>query len=326
MGMQRIAAAAGVALVGLTGAYALTIPRQTVEYTVTSVPTPVPSSVQIQAPQEVSVLFAGDMMFDRSVRQYAEKYGGDYLFDCIQPTLDQADVVVANLEGPITNKTSMSVGSIPGGENNFTFTFPISTASLLKAHNIDVVNLGNNHITNFGISGVRSTIATLEAAGVGHFGDPLTNAVFQQDINGVQLSFINYNEFEPPGVGTASTTLAQIAQERALGRLPIVYTHWGVEYATTSPAYITRLAHKFVDAGAAAVIGSHPHVVEQSEKYRGVPIYYSLGNFIFDQYFSYDVSHGLLLVLTISNTGVVGAKEIKTVLTNDRKVCLDTKA
>lgn len=317
-GVQRAVAAAGVTLVGLFGAYALTLPRQTFEY---STPTPTPLPQTIEVPKEATVLFAGDMMFDRSVRQYVEKYGGDYLFECIQPTLDTVDFVVANLEGPITDKPSVSVGSVPGGENNFTFTFPLHTAPLLKAHNIGAVSIGNNHITNFGISGVRSTIAALEAAGVGHFGDPLTNTVFQKDIHGVQLSFISYNEFEPPGVGTASTTLAQIAQERALGRLPIVYTHWGIEYATTSPAYITRLAHRFVDAGAAAVIGSHPHVVEQSEWYKGAPIYYSLGNFIFDQYFSYDVSHGLLLVLTISNTGVVGAKEIPTVLTNDRRVC-----
>ena len=304
----------GIGIAVLAGAlvvtYALAVTR---EY--------LPPPVEPHEAPQATVLFAGDMMFDRTVRQYAEKYGGDHLFSCIDATLAEADLVVANLEGPITDSPSVSVGSTPGGEGNFTFTFPISTAALLAKHNITVVNLGNNHIENFDADGVRSTTAWLSNAHVEYFGDPLKHSVVRKDIHGILLSFINYNEFLPPGIGTYSTTLEQIRDEEAAGRMPVVYTHWGVEYATEAPAYVIDLAHAFVDAGAIAVIGSHPHVVEQSEIYKNIPIYYSLGNFIFDQYFSADVMSGLMVELTFGTSGVTNAREIPIALKRDRTVC-----
>lgn len=314
MSIRHAALAAWVALTVLCGGYVLFAVRESPEQH--------PALSTIFAPQkQATVLFGGDMMFDRSVRQYAEQHGGDYLFGCMDATLASADLVVANLEGPITASSSVSVGSTPGGIGNFTFTFPTSTAPLLLKHNVTLVNLGNNHIENFDSDGVRSTIEWLNSAGVRYFGDPLSHAVAREDVKGVKLSFINYNEFLPPGVGTASITLEQIRTEKAAGRLPVVYTHWGIEYATTAPAYIVDLAHEFVDAGAVAVIGSHPHVVEQVETYNNTPIYYSLGNFIFDQYFSQDVTHGLMVELTFTPSGVSNAREIPIELNRDRTVC-----
>ncbi|HVY72691.1 MAG TPA: CapA family protein [Candidatus Paceibacterota bacterium] len=312
MSLKHIALAIWVALTVLFMAYALFVVQESSGHEIIS---------SIVPHKEARVLFGGDMMFDRSIRQYAQQYGGDYLFDCIDGTLAGADLVVANLEGPITASPSVSVGSTPGGEGNFTFTFPISTAALLLKHHIGLVNLGNNHIENFDSAGVVSTIHWLSDAGVQYFGDPINHTVVQKDINGVKLSFINYNEFLPPGIGTASTTLAQIRAEKDAGRMPVVYTHWGIEYATTAPAYVIALAHQFVDAGAVAVIGSHPHVVEQSETYNNAPIYYSLGNFIFDQYFSHDVTHGLVAELTFTPSGVSNTREIPIELSRDRKVC-----
>ena len=81
------------------------------------------------------------------------------------------------------------------------------------------------------------------------------------------------------------------------------------------------MAHQFVDAGAAAVIGSHPHVVAEHETYKGAPIYYSLGNFIFDQYFSSAVRRGLLLKLTLNANGIIDVQEIPVVLSKDKTVC-----
>ncbi|OGC88094.1 hypothetical protein A2419_01305 [Candidatus Adlerbacteria bacterium RIFOXYC1_FULL_48_26] len=258
---------------------------------------------------EATVLFAGDAMFDRTVRLTAERQGGDYLFECISPTFKTADLVVLNLEGPITSTSSLSVGSVPGGPGNYTFTFPTSTAALLAKHGVGVVNIGNNHIRDFGNTGTLSTMEFLSAAGVQYFGDPITHTVARKDIQDARLSLINYNEF----IGysqAASITLSQIHAEAAAGRLPIVYTHWGIEYATTTPSSIRELAHQFVEAGAVAVIGSHPHVVGESEVYNRAPIYYSLGNFIFDQYFSYETTHGLMVAITFSNGRIKGVREI----------------
>lgn len=268
---------------------------------------------------EITVLFGGDMMFDRSIRIATEEKGGDFLFSCIDPTLEGADLVVANLEGPITENLSQSVGSAIGAPDNFTFTFPLSTAKLLYSHHIRIVNIGNNHILNFGNDGVRSTMSTLAEAGVGYFGDPLSSSSAAGSFNHVRLAFINYNEFVHRG--EASTTIAHIQEARVAGQLPVVYTHWGIEYATTSPERIHTLAHQFVDAGAAIVIGSHPHVVEEHEVYKGVDIYYSLGNFIFDQYWNDDVRHGLLVQATFTASGVMSIKEIPIVLGSDRRTC-----
>ena len=274
-----------------------------------------PAPAQVHA----TVLFGGDMMFDRTIRSTMEQKGGDFIFSCIDSVLQDNDLVVANLEGPITATSSRSVDSKIGAPDNFTFTFPLSTAALLAAHHISVVNLGNNHILNFGADGVRSTEFALTNAGVRYFGDPLVQSVDVENAHGIALALINYNEFEPSS--TASTTLAQIRQAKAFGQIPVVYTHWGVEYATTSPHYVQVLAHRFVDAGAAIVIGSHPHVVEDHEQYRGVDIYYSLGNLIFDQYWNAAVSHGLMLQVTFDTSGVKKVQEIPVVLQRDRRTC-----
>jgi poly-gamma-glutamate capsule biosynthesis protein CapA/YwtB (metallophosphatase superfamily) len=314
-------------------------------------------------PQRATVIFGGDMMFDRSVRLVTDVMGGDFIFSCIDYVLKGADLVVANLEGPITEHDSISASSTPGDEYNYTFTFPPSTAELLYSHNIRMVNLGNNHILNFGNSGAKSTTQFLKDAGVGYFGQPavmsaksfaqeksaacpfaalcggwakpgeqLMQTVSVSIVHGIPLAFINYNEFSfaplkplAEAGSNASTTILQIQNARASGYIPIVYTHWGIEYATTSSAYSRELAHSFVDAGAEIVIGSHPHVVEEHEIYNGKYVYYSLGNFIFDQYFSDDVQNGLLLQITFGKGGAEIIKEIPVKLGRDRRTCPATR-
>jgi poly-gamma-glutamate capsule biosynthesis protein CapA/YwtB (metallophosphatase superfamily) len=276
--------------------------------------------LDIQQPH-TTILFGGDMLFDRSIRTAIDAKGGDFIFSCIDPLLSREDLVVANLEGPITGSASRSVGSVTGSSNNFIFTFAPSTAALLLAHNIHIVNIGNNHILNFGWMGLASTTQILADAGVGYFGDPLHSTVASGQFNHVPLSFINYNQFAPgSSIKTAAQTIKNIKAAREAGAIPIVYTHWGSEYI---PATVDEktLAHAFIDAGAEMVIGSHPHVVQESEVYKGKYIYYSLGNFIFDQYFSDAVRHGLMLEVTFTQDGVASVKEIPIELERDRRTC-----
>ncbi len=278
-----------------------------------------PQLVQVA---QATVLFGGDMMFDRSVRTTMKWKGDDFVFSCIASFLQEQTLVVANLEGPITAHASLSATSTPGDLHNMTFTFPLSTADLLYRHNIRMVNLGNNHIENFGTGGVHSTVAMLASEQVDYFGDPIAHRVATTEIGEIPLAFINYNEFAGNSAQNASTTISQIRAARATGYLPVVYTHWGIEYETISPQYLRDLAYRFVDAGAEIVIGSHPHVVADHELYRGKHIYYSLGNFVFDQYFSPEVSHGLLLQVVFTPAGVGDIKEIPIVLNRDRTTCV----
>src|SRR3990167_7071223 len=178
-----------------------------------------------------TVLFGGDMMFDRYIRQTMDNYGGNFIFSCIADVLSSADLVVANLEGPITEYTSVSARSEIGSPENFIFTFPPESAELLARHNIRLVNLGNNHILNFGWEGERSTRAALRVARISYFGSPAEQFIAMENLNGVLFAFINYNEFLPTSVrlsiyGTTDDsiygTLEDIQRVRAAGYLPII--------------------------------------------------------------------------------------------------------
>lgn len=268
----------------------------------------------------VTVLFGGDMMFDRTVRTKMEQKGGAYIFSCIDELLRNQDMVVANLEGPITDFDSISATSSPGDAYNYTFTFDQSTAALLHEHNFSLVNLGNNHILNFGREGVVATKRYLQDADVGYFGDiPGDFLVQKRVVRGMSLTFIGYNEFG----GDSSKTMEAIRAANTAGELPIVYAHWGDEYASTTPARIRTLAHSFIDEGAQLVVGSHSHVVGEHEVYAGKHIYYSLGNLVFDQYFEPAVMRGLMIEVRF--TPYVGpvVREVPVDLLRDRRTCPD---
>jgi poly-gamma-glutamate synthesis protein (capsule biosynthesis protein) len=254
----------------------------------------------------VTMLFGGDMQFDRYIRSVTTKRGGAFVFDGLRSELQKADLVVTNLEGPITDSTSVSETSTEGSHDNYVFTFPPETAALLKRENIRLVNIGNNHILNFREDGVRQTQGSLEAAGVESFGSPLegdTRYVIR-DIRGTRIAFVNYNQFVSRGRKKA---LEDIAAVKERSDFLVVYTHWGKEYVEATPE-MKELAHTFVDAGADLIIGSHPHVVQESEIYRGKAIYYSLGNLIFDQYFRPETQTGFLVRATFD----LADKEITT--------------
>jgi len=274
--------------------------------------------------QEARIIFVGDMMFDRTIRTTMQEYGGDHLFSCIDYVLLEADLVVGNLEGPISNFPSRSVGSKPRDENNFTFTFPTSTATLLYEHNIRLVNLGNNHIANFGREGMVQTKSWLTAAGVQYFGDPQSaeaERVARVQVNGVSFSFVNWSEWTSD---KTDHTVAQVRAEHEAGRMVVVYTHWGEQYVPP-PERVKILARQFVDAGAEIVIGTHPHIIQEHEIYSGKHIYYSLGNFIFDQYWNEEVRTGLLLDAVFDGKGIRSVEEKETWLQRDRSTCLKTE-
>ncbi len=278
----------------------------------------VPSLLPTPAGTEARIFAGGDMIFDRKIRVVSEARGADYPFSCIDPLIKQADFAVANLEGPITNNASRSVGTAPGSFDNYFFTFPTTTGALLVRHNFRAVGIGNNHILNFGYAGLLSTQVNLSRAGLGFFGGVEGNeGIYESDDNGVPLAFVGYNEF---GGGTVAEVANNIKKEHDAGRVVIVYAHWGDEYIDASPR-LRPVAELFSQSGAAAIIGMHPHVVLPHEYIGDTLVYYSLGNFIFDQYFSDDVDHGLTLILTVTKDGHVTAEEHPVTLNRDGTTC-----
>jgi poly-gamma-glutamate synthesis protein (capsule biosynthesis protein) len=266
------------------------------------------------------ILFGGDMMFDRTIRIAMEEKGGDFILSCLDSVLKGKDLVVANLEGPITTNDSISRNSMPGDGNNFTFTFPPETARLLYDHNIRMVNLGNNHIMNFRRAGLLETKKYLDEAGVDYFGDPDLSdmdRVVRKDINGIPFSFINWSDWTSDN--TDITAMA-VKKEHEAGRVVVVYTHWGEEYVPATDRQ-KKLARNLIDEGAEIIIGSHPHVVQEHEIHKGKHIYYSLGNLIFDQYWMDAVTHGLMVEVIFTKDGVRLVKEIPVVLQKNRQTC-----
>ena len=273
----------------------------------------------------IQLLFIGDIMLDRGIRYYAQKNGGkDFIFEKISSTLLESDLVIANLEGPITNNKSVSLGTIPGSENNYFFTFEPSWANVLYKNNIKAVNLGNNHILNFGQNGLESTEKYLGYANIKYFNSPSGSRSVNLLINGIKVALVGFNEFSQQNESESQNTINEIKRVKEQSDIIIVFSHWGVEYSSTVDETIKNVAHSFIDSGADLVIGCHPHVVQPSEVYNGKRIYYSLGNFIFDQHFNKDVRKGMGVVVSIDkNTKEMNFDEKRFYLQGNGKTILE---
>ncbi len=243
--------------------------------------------------QRLSLFVAGDIMLDRSVllkTQAAKDFRHPFLL--IDPVMSKYDLKLANLEGPITTFTSIANGT---GGARLTFTFSPEFLEPLKQR-FDILSLANNHTANFGKKGLDQTREFLETIGIAHFGDPNNTPGFLSVTtthNGISLGLVGYHQLVQHGFGDV---LAEVRQLAPLVDILIVMPHWGEEYIEDQPTTRqTAEAHQLIDAGATMVIGAHPHVVQPIEIYKDKVIFYSLGNFIFDQYFSEETMTGLAL-------------------------------
>lgn len=240
-----------------------------------------------------SLTFFGDLMLGRHVRTLMDSNSLDYPFENLdQNLLKSNDLLIANLEGPVAKKAVATSKEIA-------FRFLPDIIPLLKKYHFDAVSSANNHSYDMGAQGLVDTYELLPLGGVNVFGNPkelTSQSVWKTEVNGQKLAFLGLNDTDFNL--KIPETIKLIQQLKAEGRKVIVYIHWGVEYQHKPQESQVELAHSFVDAGASAVLGHHPHVVQSFEIYNQAPIFYSLGNAIFDQYFSPDVQEGLVVNLT----------------------------
>jgi len=252
--------------------------------------------VQAQKNQELKpqqILFVGDIMLDRNVEALMEKNGDNYPFEKIADFLAKQDLVVANLEGPIVKSPENF------GEHALKFAFNAQTSSVLKDNHINLISLANNHILNMGQTGLKETKEYLTQSQINYFGDPLKCGL---DLSYIQdnIIYLGFNKTFSSGCQDADI-LKSVKEARSQNpdKFLIVNMHWGSEYKTVNSKSQQDLAHQLIDAGADLIIGHHPHVVQNIELYKNKLIFYSLGNFIFDQYFSKNVQQGLAVGLEI---------------------------
>ncbi len=256
-------------------------------------PLSLPQDVNTVFPQEqeLNLLAVGDIMLDRSVFLKTQK-ALDYNFPFLKITdwLQDFDLRIGNLEGPITDFQSVANGT---GANRLIFTFSPQFLQPLKT-NFDFFSLANNHTKNFGLRGLEQTRNYLVQERIGYFGDPENTEDYLStttEKNGFRLAFVGYHGLVENGL---PEVLTEIKKLREQNDFIIVYPHWGVEYETTKISSRQRSeAHQLIEGGADLIIGTHPHVVQPEEEYLGKKIFYSLGNFIFDQYFSAETMQGL---------------------------------
>jgi poly-gamma-glutamate capsule biosynthesis protein CapA/YwtB (metallophosphatase superfamily) len=249
--------------------------------------------------QDVAVLDAvGDIMLGRTVGRTIEMNGPRYPFEAVEPLLAGSDLRIGNLELPLTSRGQPA-------RKDYVFRAPPSVAAGLSAAGFGLLTLANNHMLDYGIEGLLDTIDTLDRAGVGHVGAGRTVEEAHEPViltvNGLRLAFLSYvntpNDGRSgwvaesmragpttPGVawGTPDVVARDVAAARAHADLVIVAIHAGWEYTPTPNPVQRGLGYAAVEAGAALVLGAHPHVLQGIEFYHNVPIVYSLGNFVFD--------------------------------------------
>lgn len=248
--------------------------------------------VFVEPKKELSILAFGDVMLGRYVRVLMDKYGMDYIFKGVKDEngkfFTDADIVHANLEGPIFNEGRK-------GGTSMVFAFNKDVAPFLKENGFDVVSIANNHSLDMRNEGRDTTISALNDAVLGWCGNPSyadINSVYYGEKNNVKFAFVCFQDITTKLNIDDATALISAVKKNV--DYVIVSIHWGYEYShSPNTKRQKEPGHAFIDSGADLVIGHHPHVVQPFEIYNDKFIFYSLGNFVFDQYWSLDTQEEL---------------------------------
>lgn len=253
----------------------------------------------VEVPAEPIVLaFAGDVNLDeesKPVARYDKVNKG--ILGCISEELvyemNNADIFMLN------NEFAYSTRGTRIKEKSYTFRAYPKRVEILKEMGVDIVSLANNHALDWGIDALLDTFTTLEEAGIDYVGAgrnidrakaPIYYTIGDKTIAYVAASRVIYavdwyaTDTRPGMIGTYDPTLflETIKEAKENSDYVVAYVHWGVERTHEPVKYQKDLAKAYIDAGADAVIGCHPHVMQGIEFYKGKPIAYSLGNYWFN--------------------------------------------
>lgn len=252
-----------------------------------------------------TLVLGGDVMLNQ-VKPTADVFKG------IEKLVRSADLAYANLEIPFTSvkkSTSRKSAAELKARTQFILKADPGHAPNFAAAGFDAVSLGNNHAMDYRAEGLAEFIGLLDKHRIGWFGAGKNWAESRRlrvfTVGGVRVGFLSFLSFNNPasmrkctpatatGAGIATLTITGLADEEATQRiraivdaakkdcdLLAVCLHWGIEKQPQPAPNQVRLGRMFVDQGADLVIGSHPHVLQPGELYKGKPIVYSLGNLV----------------------------------------------
>jgi poly-gamma-glutamate synthesis protein (capsule biosynthesis protein) len=213
--------------------------------------------------------FGWDWTFDHEFERQKGDYG--YFFRNVKDIFEADDLTIVNLETTLTTATKKA-------EKKFRFKADPSYVEILKQGSIEAVSIANNHTLDYLDKGYKDTLAALDEAGVGYFGYEHRYITQVRDIKIGVLGFYSMKVTDE-----LKDEIKQAIEElRNEGTdLVIVMFHWGIERAYKPNSVQKELAYHSIDCGADLVLGSHPHVLQDIEEYKGKQIVYSLANFCF---------------------------------------------
>ena len=273
-----------------------TVPREeraTLKFDIKPASTPEPDTVKI--------LIAGDVLLGRTVTIESLDKNNDptFPFLFVKEIMADSDLSFMNLESPI-------VTQCPRIYEGYKFCAPPEMLEGLVVSGVDVVTLANNHTYNFGKEGFNETISYLNSKGVDSVG---YGNFIEQKVGDTTFGFLGF-DFLTNTPTQADYDLVSESDKKV--DVLIVGVHWGVEYVDTPNDYQVAIAKNLVDSGADLIAGHHPHWIQSIDEIEGVPVYYSLGNFVFDQMWSEETKKGLVIILEYDGDEIVGEEKIYT--------------
>ena len=291
--------------------------------------TPTPSPTLDARP--VILLFAGDIMLSRSVGDSMNaRHDWLWPFTRIASITASADIAFANLETTVSTK---------GAQNGCTYCFradPKAIAGLVSA-GFDVLSVANNHIWDFGLQAFTDTLGYLAVNDISAVGGG-RNAVearapVVRTVRDTRIAYLAYTDILPASAGALASRAGantwdeermkqDVAKARTMADVVVVSFHTGTEYEPLQHATQERIYHAIINAGVDLVVGTHPHVVQDVERYNGKWIAYSLGNFIFDQNWSDETRKGLMLSVTVSGGHITDVSQILVDISKDYQVSI----
>lgn len=272
-----------------------------------------------KVPDFVTLSFLGDIMLDRGVESSVNKnFEGDFsqLFVNLVE-LKNSDIVFTNLEGTVSDK-GKDLGSV------YSFRMHPIVIPTMKEAGIDIVSIANNHVGDWGRASYEDMINRLQQDELLYTGGGINSFAAEQptiiEKNDMKIGFLGFAD-NGPGYLEASMDKAGFLSAKNPRFAEIIKSaseqvdylvvsfHWGDEYKQIHNARQAYLAHTAIDNGAKIIAGHHPHVIQDTEVYKQGYIAYSLGNFIFDQYFSPETMQGMWLEAKLSKDGSLTTKK-----------------
>lgn len=258
-----------------------------------------------ESSQEVSILLGGDVLLGRTVMGKSIDES-DYLypFRGIADVLGAADITFVNLENPVFEGCQRDLSGV-----SLVFCAKPEMLQGLVYGGVDVVNLANNHTLNYGKDKLSETRALLAQKNIDYTG---MGELTIKEVRGIKFGFLGFDKSQQANPVLSDGERELIIKSEPQVDVLVVAMHWGVEYEGKALPGVRSLAHELVSLGADVVVGHHPHWVQDWEMVEGKPVYYSLGNLVFDQMWSEQTKSGLLVKLTFKDGELANEEFIET--------------